>query len=69
MPAARTNTIAQPDAPRPVGHLEDRYWPANPTAPPGGQRGGSYQVFVPDPIAERELPLDGESISEIVEAR
>lgn len=68
MPAARANTIAQPDAPGPLGRHEDRYWPADPTAPPGGQRGGSYQVFVPDPIAQREFPLDGESISEIVEA-
>lgn len=68
MPALRANTIAHADTPRPLGHHEDRYWPADATAPPGGQRGGSYQVFVPDPIADREFPLDGESISTLVEA-
>jgi Fic family protein len=52
----------------PLGHHEKRYWQADPTMPAGGRRGGSYRVFVPDPIAEREFPLDGESIGILVEA-
>lgn len=68
MPAARASAIPEQDAPRPLGHHEDRYWPADPTAPTGGQRGGSYRVFVPDPIAEREFPFEGESVAAIVEA-
>ncbi len=59
---------AQPTTPQPLGHHEERYWPADPTAPPGGRRGGAYRVFVPDPIARRELTLGGEAVTAIVEA-
>jgi Fic family protein len=52
----------------PLGHVEARYWPADPTAPPGGQRGGAFNVFVPDAIARREFNLDGEAIAAVVEA-
>jgi Fic family protein len=68
MPAARSRTIAESGPHAPLGHHEDRYWPADPTAPAGGRRGGSYGVFVPDWIAEREFPLDGESIGVVVGA-
>ncbi|MGD0455453.1 MAG: Fic family protein [Solirubrobacteraceae bacterium] len=52
----------------PLGHREERYWPADPTAPPGGQRGGAYEVFIPDPIAEREFTLDSGAVAAIAEA-
>ena len=68
MPAVTSSEIAEPGAPAPLGHHEDRYWPADPTAPAGGRRGGAYRVFVPDPIAEREFSLDGESIGLVVDA-
>jgi Fic family protein len=55
-------------APRPIGHHEQRYWPADPTAPPGGQRGGAYEVFIPDPIATHEFTLDGEAVGAIADA-
>jgi Fic family protein len=68
VPSAPASTSARPDGRTPLGHYENRYWPADPTAPSGGRRGGSYRVFVPDPIAKREFPLDGEAIHAIVEA-
>jgi Fic family protein len=52
----------------PVGHREQRYWPADPTAPAGGQRGGAYEVFIPDRIAEREFALDSGAVVVIAEA-
>jgi Fic family protein len=52
----------------PVGHREARFWPADPAAPPGGRRGGRYEVFVPDPIAEREFPFDGEVVGALADA-
>ena len=52
----------------PLGHHEKRHWPADPTAPTGGRRGGAYRVFVPDPIAEREFTLDGEAVAVVVDA-
>jgi Fic family protein len=68
MPTASSNTSAERGAPTPLGHHEVRYWPADSTAPAGGRRGGAYRVFVPAPIAEREFPLGGESVSAVVEA-
>ena len=53
---------------RPLGHHEQRYWPTDPTAPPGGQRGGAYDVFIPDPIAVHEFTLDGEAVGAVAEA-
>jgi Fic family protein len=58
----------QPAVSIPIGHREGRYWPADPTAPTGGQRGGSYEVFIPDPIASREFTLDGEAVAMIADA-
>jgi len=52
----------------PVGRRERRFWPADPAAPPGGRRGGAYEVFVPDPIARREFALDGAAVGAVAEA-
>jgi Fic family protein len=52
----------------PLGHHEKRHWPADPTVPAGGQRGGAYEVFIPDPIAEREFVLDSGAVGVIAEA-
>jgi len=60
--------IAKSTTPTPLGHREERYWPADPTAPPGGQRGGAYEVFIPDPIAEREFTLESGVVAVIAEA-
>jgi Fic family protein len=51
-----------------LGHREERFWPADPSAPPGGRRGGTYEVFIPDAIAGREFTLDGECVTAIAEA-
>jgi Fic family protein len=61
-PTAKRTTTAR------LGHHEKRYWPADPTAPPGGQRGGAYEVFIPEPIAEREFTLDSGAVAEIAAA-
>ncbi|HSZ04859.1 MAG TPA: Fic family protein [Solirubrobacteraceae bacterium] len=53
---------------RALGRHEERYWPADPTAPLGGQRGGAYEVFIPDPIAAHEFTLDGETVGAVAEA-
>ncbi|MGP0100924.1 MAG: Fic family protein [Solirubrobacteraceae bacterium] len=63
MPPTTGNTTTTP-----LGHHEERYWPADPTAPPGGQRGGAYEVFIPDPIAEREFTLDSGAVAVVAEA-
>ncbi len=52
----------------PLGHHEQRHWPADPTAPTGGQRGGAYRVFIPDTIAEREFTLGGEAAAAVADA-
>ncbi len=61
-----------PDPPRtfpsPLGSRKRRFWPADPAAPPGGRRGGAYEVFVPDPIARREFALDGAAVGAVAEA-
>lgn len=57
------------DAPlTPFGHHEERFWPADPAAPAWGRRGGTYKVFLPDPIAERDLPLDGAAVAAVADA-
>ena len=56
------------NTPAPIGHHEEHFWPADPTAPSWGQRGGAYRVFIPDPIAEREFALDGEAVAAVAEA-
>ena len=62
MPPAVQSTTTMP-----LGHHEERYGPADPSAPPGGRRGGAYEVFVPDPIAEREFTLDSGAVAVIAE--
>jgi Fic family protein len=62
MPSTKAQTAT------PLGHHEQRYRPADPTAPPGGQRGGAYEVFIPDRIAEREFALDSGAVVVIAEA-
>jgi Fic family protein len=52
-----------------LGHHEDRFWPADPTAyGRPGQRGGAYRAFVPEFISEREFPLGGSAVATVVEA-
>ena len=68
MSSGRKPKQSSPAASVPLGHRERRYWPADPTAPTGGQRGGSYKVFIPDPIASREFTLDGEAVAMIANA-
>lgn len=54
--------------PAALGHHEKRYWPADPTAPPGGRRSGAYKVFVPAEIAEREFAFESATVAEIAQA-
>ncbi len=65
LPTATSNGAPTPV---PLGHHEERFWPADQSVPAWGRRGGTYRVFVPDPIAERELTLDGEAVAAIAEA-
>jgi Fic family protein len=48
--------------------LEDRVWPTDETVPSWGRRGGTYQVFIPDPIAGREFPLEGAAVASVADA-
>jgi Fic family protein len=52
----------------PLGHHEERFWPVDPAAPSWGRRGGTYKVFLPDPIAARELSLDGTAVAAVADA-
>lgn len=56
----RVSTIKSP-----FGHYEKRAWPANPGAPGGrrNRRGGSYNVFVPHPIANHEFTIGSDAAS------
>ncbi len=56
------------DAHAPFGHHDKRFWPADPAAPPGGRRGGTYRVFIPASIAQREIALDGEAVAAVAAA-
>jgi Fic family protein len=56
------------DGPRPLGHREKRFWPADQTVSHGGRRGGFYEVFIPDPIAARQFALGGETVAAVAEA-
>jgi Fic family protein len=61
-------TVTPDDTPTALGHHEERFWPADRTAPTGGQRGGVYEVFIPDPITERAFTLAGKAVAAIAEA-
>jgi Fic family protein len=53
----------------PLGHREQRFWPTDRTAyVPKRQRGGVYDVFIPDRIAERDFSLDGSAVAAVVGA-
>lgn len=62
------STSTPNEAHTPLGHHEERFWPADRTAPTGGQRGGVYQTFIPDPIAGRQFAIAGEAVVAIAEA-
>lgn len=62
---ASTTALAEP-----LGHREDRIWPAAPGGY-GGRRvrkGGRYQVFVPSKIGKRRFPLGDDAVGAISEA-
>lgn len=53
----------------PLGHFEERFWPADPTAyGRRAQRGGLYRPFVPDAIAARTFPLGDVAANAVAEA-
>ncbi len=52
----------------PLGHHEDRFWPGDPAAPSWGRRGGTYRVFLPDSVAQREFVLDGAAVAAVAQA-
>jgi Fic family protein len=65
-----TRSIWQPVPTDPLGHVEKRLWPGDPGAYGGrkARRPGAYQVFIPDEIAERDFPLDGDAVAAVTEA-
>jgi Fic family protein len=65
-----TRSISQPVPTDPLGHVEKRLWPGDPGAYGGrkARRPGAYQVFIPDEIAERDFPLDGDAVAAVTEA-
>jgi hypothetical protein len=52
----------------PLGHHEERFWPADPAAPAWGRRRGAFKVFIPDTISAREFTFDGEALAAVAEA-
>jgi Fic family protein len=68
MPTAANRQTEAYDPPTPLGHHEERFWPADRGAyGRAGQRGGVYRVFVPDPIAHRAFPLGGEAVKAVAD--
>lgn len=64
-----TEPAEQPAALTPLGRREKRFWPADHAAyVPKSQRGGAYEVFIPDHIARRDFSLDGPAVAAVVEA-
>lgn len=59
-----------PAALDPLGHHEDRVWPAAPGSYGGrrARKGGRYRVFVPSEIARRRFALDDDAVAAIAEA-
>jgi Fic family protein len=62
------DTAQASNPPTPVGHHERRFWPADPSAPAWGRRGGPYEVFIPDRIANRDFTFGGEAVTAIADA-
>jgi Fic family protein len=54
----------------PLGHTEKRMWPADPGAYGGrkARRPGSYEVFIPYEISQRDFRLDGDAVAAVTEA-
>jgi Fic family protein len=54
----------------PLGHLETRVWPSDPTAYGGrrARRGGRYEAFIPVPIGSREFSFDADAVAGIAQA-
>jgi Fic family protein len=66
----RSGARDEPALHGPLGHREERFWPADPGAyAPGGQRTGVYQVFIPAPIARRRFAFDSDDVAAIVDAQ
>lgn len=61
------NSATRP-TPTPLGRYEKRFWTRDYSAPQGQRKAGAYNVFIPEPIAERELELGGEAVQAIAEA-
>jgi Fic family protein len=63
-------TVPRLPAAASLGHLEKRVWPADPGAYGGrrARRGGSYDVFIPNEIADRDFALDGEAVATLAKA-
>jgi Fic family protein len=52
-----------------LGQYERREWPANPSGPSRRhRRAGSYDVFIPAPIATRAFALDDDAVASIARA-
>jgi Fic family protein len=52
-----------------LGRYEERFWRADPGAyVPRNQRAGVYRVFIPEPVARRSFPLEGDAVAAIAEA-
>jgi Fic family protein len=65
-----TTTIPQLVPADPLGHNEKRVWPADPGAYGGrkARRPGSYEVFIPYEISQRDFRLDGDAVAAVTEA-
>ena len=62
-PPVRTSTV------QPLGRSEERTWEPDLGAPSRKhRRGGSYSVFIPERIAQREFGLDEEAVAAVVDA-
>jgi Fic family protein len=61
-----TRTSGSP--PTPLGHHEERFWPADPAAPAWGRRAGAFEAFIPDTISAREFTFDSEALAAVAEA-
>jgi Fic family protein len=66
VPSARR----RPSAREPLGRRERRVWPANPGAygSKTARKGGSYEIFLPAAIADRQFSFDDEAVAAIADA-
>ncbi len=70
MPSTTKKSSEEKELSAPLGHPEKRTWEPDPSVPGGrrNRRGGPYQVFIPDPIAERRFPLRDDGVNSITAA-